>query len=244
MCYYRSINSLYIRKGIDLMPKTNLKTLAYNAIRKKIITCEYAPGMFLSEELLTDELGLSRTPVRDALSRLEQEGLVEIKPKRGVTVSPLSINDVNMIFEVRTIYETYILRNYGPLIPEKQLARFYDIFLHQNADNEYFQNNDYFYELDSEFHLMIVHSCPNVYLHKNYALMQTQNERFRHMTGNQSNHRLEATFREHLDIILACLQKDWTTAADKMAYHLEQSKKSTFQLIFGDAAGTPFRILG
>ena len=104
------------------MPKTNLKTLAYNAIRKKIITCEYAPGMFLSEELLTDELGLSRTPVRDALSRLEQEGLVEIKPKRGVTVSPLSINDVNMIFEVRTIYETYILRNYGPLIPEKQLA--------------------------------------------------------------------------------------------------------------------------
>ena len=65
---------------------------------------------------------------RQALSRLEQEGLVEIKTKRGVTVSPLSINDVNMIFEVRTIYETYILRNYGPLIPEKQLARFYDIF--------------------------------------------------------------------------------------------------------------------
>ena len=48
------------------MPKMNLKTQAYNTIRQKIVTCEYAPGTFLNEELLTTELGLSRTPVRDA----------------------------------------------------------------------------------------------------------------------------------------------------------------------------------
>ena len=53
------------------MSKMNLKTQAYNTIRQKIVTCEYAPGTFLNEELLTTELGLSRTPVRDALSRLE-----------------------------------------------------------------------------------------------------------------------------------------------------------------------------
>ena len=58
------------------MPKTNLKTLAYNKIRQKIVTCEYAPGTFLNEEILTEALGLSRTPIRDALSRLEQEGLI------------------------------------------------------------------------------------------------------------------------------------------------------------------------
>ena len=63
------------------MPKTNLKTLAYNKIRQKIVTCEYAPGTFLNEEILTEALGLSRTPIRDALGRLEQEGL--IYPVRG-----------------------------------------------------------------------------------------------------------------------------------------------------------------
>ena len=47
------------------MPKTNLKTLAYNKIRQKIVTCEYAPGTFLNEEILTEALGLSRTPIRD-----------------------------------------------------------------------------------------------------------------------------------------------------------------------------------
>ena len=56
------------------MPKTNLKTLAYNKIRQKIVTCEYAPGTFLNEEIPTEALGLSRTPIRDALGRLEQEG--------------------------------------------------------------------------------------------------------------------------------------------------------------------------
>ncbi|MFQ8776707.1 MAG: GntR family transcriptional regulator [Roseburia sp.] len=49
------------------MPKINLKTLAYNTIRSKIVTCQYAPGTFLNEEQLTTELSLSRTPVRDAL---------------------------------------------------------------------------------------------------------------------------------------------------------------------------------
>ena len=51
------------------MPKINLKTLAYNTIRSKIVTCQYAPGTFLNEEQLTTELSLSRTPVRDALGR-------------------------------------------------------------------------------------------------------------------------------------------------------------------------------
>ena len=93
------------------MPKTNLKTLAYNKIRQKIVTCEYAPGTFLNEEILTEALSLSRTPIRDALGRLEQEGLIEIRPKRGITVKSLTVSDINMIFEVRNLYEPYILKN-------------------------------------------------------------------------------------------------------------------------------------
>lgn len=214
------------------MPKTSLKTLAYNTIRQKIVTCEYAPGALLNEEILTSDLNLSRTPVRDALSRLEQEGLVQIKPKKGIMVTPLSINDINMIFEVRNLYEPYILLNYGPLLPTERLKEFYNIFLHQDPDSECFQNNDYFYELDSDFHLMLVNSCPNIYLQHNYNLILTQNERFRYMTGNLSNNRLVDTFKEHLAIIRPCLENNWKEAAEKMVYHIEESKKASFQLVF------------
>ena len=113
--------------GVSVMSKMNLKTQAYNTIRQKIVTCEYAPGTFLNEELLTTELGLSRTPVRDALSRLEQEGLIEIKPKKGIIVMPLSINTINMIFEVRQLYEPYILLNYGNALSVERLKDFYNI---------------------------------------------------------------------------------------------------------------------
>ena len=214
------------------MAKTNLKTLAYNSIKQKIITCEYAPGTYLSEELITDQLKISRTPVRDALSRLEQEGLLEIRPKKGIMVTTLSIKDVNMIFEIRKMYEPYILINYGSLIPEDRLDEFYQIFSYKNADSECFQNNNYFYDLDSSFHMLIVNACPNIYLRQNYELIQTQSERFRYMTGNVSNNRLEETFKEHVDIIVNCLQKDWNAAAEKLLHHLDESKKSTFKLVF------------
>ena len=184
------------------MPKTNLKTLAYHHIRQKIITCEYAPGAFLNEEMLTEDMNLSRTPVRDALSRLEQEGLIQIRSKRGIMVTPLSVREINMIYEMRLLYEPYALLNYGTLLPQESLTEFYHIFSHKNSDTECFQNNDYFYDLDSRFHLMIIETCPNIYIHRSYRLIHAQDTRLRYMTGNVSNNRLEETFREHLAIIV------------------------------------------
>ena len=214
------------------MAKMNLKTQAYNTIKQKIVQCEYAPGMDLSEEILTDELKISRTPIRDALSRLEQEGLIEIKPKRGITVTSLSIGEINMIFEIRILYEPYILKNYGLSLSEQELKKFYEIFSPDNTDSERFVNNDYYYELDASFHEMIIDACPNFYIRQQYKLIQTQSERFRYMTGNKANNRLEDTFQEHIGIIIACLQKDWDIASQKMIKHLEESKKATFQLVF------------
>ena len=118
-------NTNQTRGDKDAMAKTNLKTLAYKTIKQKIVTCEYAPGLYLNEEILTEELKISRTPIREALSRLEQEGLIEIKPKTGITVTSLSIKDVNMIFEIRKLYEPYILKNYGSFLSEDKLHEFY-----------------------------------------------------------------------------------------------------------------------
>ena len=180
------------------MPKINLKTLAYNTIRNKIVTCQYAPGTFLNEEQLTTELSLSRTPVRDALGRLEQEGLLEIRPKCGILVRPLTLNDIDMIFEVRMMYEPYVLTHYGENLSVSAL---------------------------------IMSACPNEFINRSYDTIQTQNERFRYMTGNVSNFRLEATFKEHMAIVEPCLKGDWEKAKEQLIYHLEQSKASAFRLV-------------
>ncbi len=212
------------------MSKTNLKTLAYNTIRRKIITCEYAPGAFINEEMLTTTLNISRTPIRDAISRLEQDGLVQIIPKKGITVTPLSMKDINTVFEARKLYETYILQQYGAHLSEERLTHFYRIFS-QPADS-FTQNYDHCYELDAAFHQMIIDACANPYLCQGYALVSAQSERFRFMTGNMSDERIQKTFLEHNEIIRACLQKDIPTAVEKLIYHIDESKKSTFMLAF------------
>ena len=229
---------VYISKQeYNTMAKTNLNTLAYNSIRQKIVACEYAPGTFLNEEFLTEDLNLSRTPVRDALGRLEQEGLIQIRPKRGIMVTGLSINDINMIFEMRMLYEPYVILNYGSLMPEKKLAEFYNIFCNTKINENFAEKKDYYYDLDTDFHSMIIHSCPNIYIHQNYNLISTQDIRFRHMTGDCSVSRLEETFKEHLAIITPCIQKNWEEAAEKMRIHIQESKKAAFNLVFTNNVG-------
>ena len=72
---------------------TNLKQIAYETIKSKIIHCEYKPNDILSEMMLMEEIDASRTPIREALNMLAQEQLVQIIPKKGIMVLPLTMKD-------------------------------------------------------------------------------------------------------------------------------------------------------
>ena len=74
------------------MSRPSLKQIAYNTIKEKILSCEYEPSSFFNEEALCEELQMSRTPVRDALSRMEQENLIQIVPKKGFFIAPMSVS--------------------------------------------------------------------------------------------------------------------------------------------------------
>ena len=78
-------------KENETTAKPSLKLQAYQYLKTKILNCEYAPSQFLNEQKLCAEMGnISRTPMRDALGRLEQEGLITILPKKGLMVSPIT----------------------------------------------------------------------------------------------------------------------------------------------------------
>jgi DNA-binding GntR family transcriptional regulator len=81
-------------------------TEAYDAIRRRILDNVYAPGHQALEGTLADELGISRTPVREALIRLAHEGLVEVVPRHGMRVLPVSAHDMHEIYEVLTALES------------------------------------------------------------------------------------------------------------------------------------------
>ena len=208
--------------------KKSLKQQAYDEIKRKIVTCEYAPNTLLNEELLREELHVSRTPIRDALSRLEQKGLITILPKKGIMVSSLSINDINMVFEVRMMYEPYALLHYGSRIPYSVLTHSYELLSDLDAMSEDWA----FFQADDAFHAAVVQAIGNRFLLQTYEWIQDQNLRFRVMTGKTSAPRLEDTSKEHTRILEACLKKDWSEAASAMKDHLINSKNATFDLLF------------
>jgi DNA-binding GntR family transcriptional regulator len=84
----------------DTTPRTNAAELAYAAVRRKILDAEWPPGASVLEGAIALELGLSRTPVREALVRLQQDGLIEIVPRHGMRVAALSPADMREIYQV------------------------------------------------------------------------------------------------------------------------------------------------
>ena len=202
---------------------SSMQSQAYEFIKRKITMCEYAPNQLLSEAVLQAELGFSRTPVREAIGRLEQEGLLKVFPKRGIIVSGFTISDISMIFEVRRLVEPYTLRNYGSRLVMDKIAEFAKIF-REHLDADEFTG---FYELDDQFHSTLVAALPNEYLCDLYSRIQTQIIRLRVMSGQLIESRLQRTMAEHTEIAEACLEHNWERAALAMVQHLHYSEESS-----------------
>ena len=83
---------------------------AYFALRQKIVRLDFAPGDVLREDELREQLGLGRTPIREALLRLQREHFVTVIPRRGMFVSGIEIDELSLLFETRSVLEPYAAR--------------------------------------------------------------------------------------------------------------------------------------
>lgn len=205
-------------KEMESQAKPSLKLQAYQYLKTKILNCEYRPNEFLNEQKLCAEMGnISRTPMRDALGRLEQEGLITILPKKGLMVSGITEEDVHSMFEMRLLVEPYALRTYGHQIPHEALEAYREMMLHPEKIAD-------FCEADDTFHELLMSTLPNKYLRAAYDRITGLNTRFRIMTGKVSMINQDQTCEEHLKILDAALNDDWDKAADALQQHLELAR--------------------
>ena len=194
----------------------SLKQLAYETLKHRIITCEITPGSLLTEDMLCEELNASRTPVRDAVSRLEQEHLVSIRPKKGIKVNRVSMNSIRELFEIRRMLEPEVVLRYGNRIRDEEYARFIRQFERTDmADQELFV-------LDDSFHRLFIEASGNRYYNTVFEMIADQVYRYRVLTSGDS--RLEVTQKEHFEIAANCIRGEWDRASAAMLNHIENSK--------------------
>lgn len=203
-------------------PKS-LKQHAYEVLKRKIVTCEMLPGTFFTEDMLCEELNASRTPVRDAIGRLEQEHLVSIKPKKGILINRVSINNIHELFEMRLLLAPEVVLRYGNRINDEIYAQYLHQFMRTDCCR------DELYHLDDTFHQMFVTASDNRYIESVYNIIRDQVTRYRVLSAAED--RMESTQQEHYDITANCLRGAWKKAAEAMRVHIENSKLSIIHYV-------------
>jgi DNA-binding GntR family transcriptional regulator len=214
------LNSLQAQVPID----SNRKERAYRIIKEKIISCQLPPGSILNERELVEEIGTSRTPIREALHRLEKENLVLIIPQRGAFVCEITPKIINDIYQLREIIEPNLVSMVTPKIAEDVLLRFKQEFLTLGKDDY-----NILAKRDNEFHFTVIDLVGNECLKQVMENMYDQNERIRFLLTRLPQ-RLQETVAEHVDIIDHMLARDQERAAEAMRRHLVQSRHAAFRI--------------
>jgi DNA-binding GntR family transcriptional regulator len=203
--------------------KTISKQKVYDIIKRNIMYCKYMPHSILSEKMLVTELGTSRTPVREALGTLAQEGWITIQPWRGIVVSDLTMNDIRIVYETRLIIEPYAIEKYGSGIEKEKLRELQDRFSHLKEES----NRDDLDEADNELHHCIVKASRNRYFISAMEQLILQTHRIRILVP----FRREIVETAHGAIIHALLEERFAEACTLIRSHLEESMNSAYKAL-------------
>ncbi|PIV06722.1 MAG: hypothetical protein COS57_02305 [Syntrophobacterales bacterium CG03_land_8_20_14_0_80_58_14] len=210
------------KNGISAREKT------YDDLKAKILSGHFIPGERLAEEHLAEELGVSRTPVREALHKLEQDGLIEPLESRGFCIPRDSPEEIEDLFELRTVLEGYTLRIICERITDEQIAMLEAIIekaedaLRRKRIDEVFQWNTQFHDTlhslvadKRRFHSLIVNM-------RKYVL------RYRKDTLQYLGAAKRAS-DGHRQILLALKLKEPELCERVMRTHIRQSKEDALQ---------------
>ena len=203
----------------------NFKDQAYTIIKERLINCVYEPGSFLNEAQLAADLGCSRTPVREAISRLEYDNLVTVVPKKGIHVSDISLTDVQQIFQTRLEIEPVTLRMAAHSLPQAELFAFHTKFSGNPPDIKIS------YRLDTAMHLFIIDHCGNRYLIDMMHKLFEDNTRVI-ISSKQNQIQIHDARLEHMEIIDALISQDTDKAVGLMKTHIESCRRAALDYFY------------
>ncbi len=149
-----------------LINNEDLRSQTYKILKNMIITREIAPGKKISEETLAQEIGVSRTPIREALFRLEHEGIVKIIPRRGAFVVKPSKENIIEILQVREALEALIVRLVTPLLDESDIRELRSCVEKLRSIPEKERHILDYTDSELAFHDLLRRKCPNQLLRK------------------------------------------------------------------------------
>lgn len=204
--------------------KPLLKDRAYERIKHRLLNDDYPPGSFLSERQLAENLGMSKTPVKAALERLESEGFIAVSPQQGIVVRELSVHEIADQYEIRMALESYTLRTLAGRLTPDQVGR---VRANLAAQARLRGTRDVTkgVGLDAEFHTQFAEFLGNGEILRVTGQLREKMQRVITQVFRLSPTRIDTSHDEHTVIAAAVIDGDGPRAADLIVRHLELGKR-------------------
>ncbi|KIX14909.1 hypothetical protein X474_07105 [Dethiosulfatarculus sandiegensis] len=205
------------------MKKPSLTERAYEEIKKRIIHFQLKPGTRLKLDELAQALGMSQTPIREALNKLEQEQLVERPAKKGFTVKALTIQEIEDIYDFRIALEVLAAEQAARRITSKDLDKLETIQRRIPQKQAQGEKNEVL-RLSQEFHAVIMNASGNQLLAETGQRLLERIWMLQNINLLTSDHLTDA-HREHSTIVEALRKRDPEKVSTLMRQHLILAKK-------------------
>jgi DNA-binding GntR family transcriptional regulator len=200
-----------------------LQAQAYALIKERLVSARYVPGQFLQESTICEELKLGRTPVHQALHQLQQEGLLEIIPRKGIFIKVESLAEIFTALEVRALIEPYCASRCAERVSLADIAELRAIvkkyeLLRDPSDSVKLM------ELDRQFHTTIARVAGNKLIVDVLRPIHERMSRLWFMPHWRFDD-YDLTSAEHRAILKALEDRDSETASESMKAHIESLRK-------------------
>jgi DNA-binding GntR family transcriptional regulator len=195
----------------------------YAQVKKALFNFELLPGERFSENTVAELTGASRTPVREALTRLAREGFLSVQNRSGWRVNELDFAVFDQLYEVRTIVELASIDRLTAQTEPSGVSELAAIW--QVPEAERLADGPAVFTLDEQFHNQLVAATGNAELHRIHTGVTERIRIVRQLDFTES-HRIEATYNEHAAILAAIAQHRGNEAKRLLQTHIELSRQS------------------
>lgn len=199
------------------------------SLREAILNGCFAPGEKLDQDHIAAEFEVSRTPIREALRRLESEGFVEVRPHHGVFIARPTEEDIREIYDVRKLLEPEIVRRVVPTVPQPVLDQLAESLASAQA---HLEDGDIAGAFESDvFDETVRRLSPNRILRDILSGLGNRIMMVRRFSEFQSRSHITESLADHQGILRAMQERDRERAAELMRAHLEKFEVRTLELL-------------
>ncbi len=210
--------------------RTSLVQNAYEEIRRRILDNEYPPAHQVLEQDLAADLGMSRTPLREALVRLQNENFVQLIPRHGMRVVPLSLEDLRDTYEVLTALEVAAIERLARSGPDRKALGALEQALDEMDASLKQRDRDAWVKADERFHRTLLDLCGNRRLAAVAYTLWDHGHRAR-MTTVRLRPTLSASNKEHRAVFEAIKRGRWSEARRRHLQHRARTSQEILALL-------------